>query len=208
MVKHFVYVTTDISTGKFYIGKHNSTNEHDSYVGSGVWVKNCKKSGIKLTKTIVANCQSENDAYKFEKTLVFALRKKYPNLCMNFADGGRGSIASTMVGRPAPMLGKKHNDETKHKIAEWGKINKVKEKHHFFGKFHSETSKQKMSLSHKKIAHLKGKKVLCKDKNIVFNSLADAARFANGNEDSRHNIRSCCNGKTKTAYGHKWQFVY
>lgn len=208
MVQYLVYMTTDVNTGKFYIGKHNSHKQNDSYVGSGVWVKKCKKSGVNLVKSIAAKCQSENEAYKFEKTLVSACKKQYPNLCMNFADGGRGSIASNMVGRNPPMLGKKHKEESKRKIGKWSKENKSGKKHHMYGKKHSDLAKLKMSQSHKNIAHLRGKKVLCKNNGIIFNTLVEAAIFVNNNPNSRSNIRNCCNGKTKQSYGYQWQFVY
>ena len=94
MVGHFVYVTTDHESGKFYIGKHTTKNQNDSYVGSGVWIQNCKKAGIKLQKQIIAKCQSEDDAYAFEEKMVAAFRKKYPKLCMNFVDGGKGCFGA------------------------------------------------------------------------------------------------------------------
>ena len=38
----------------------------------------------------------------------------------------------------------------------------------------------------------------------VFDSLADAERMGGYNHA---NISKCCNGKSKTAYGYKWEFV-
>lgn len=207
MVGHFVYVTTDHESGKFYIGKHTTKNQNDSYVGSGVWVQNCKKAGVKLQKQIIAKCQSEDDAYAFEEKMVAAFRKKYPKLCMNFVDGGKGSIRQNMIGRKSGMLGKKHSEETLKKLSELGKVNRVGEKHHMYGKKHSEQSKKKMSESHKRIAHLRGRKVLCVESGVIYKSLAEAAMTVSGNVNSRNNIRSCCQGKIKSSCGYTWAFI-
>lgn len=45
------------------------------------------------------------------------------------------------------------------------------------------------------------KKVYCKELNITFSSLAEAAKFVNGSAD---NISDCCNGRRKkgVAYGY------
>ena len=50
------------------------------------------------------------------------------------------------------------------------------------------------------------KKVCCKELNITFSSLAEAAKFVNGSVD---NISDCCNGRRKkgVAYGYHWSFI-
>ncbi len=204
---HTVYITTNVSSGKFYIGKHSKRKPFDSYVGSGVWVNKCKKSGIELKCDVVAVCQTEKDAYDFENTLVRASKSQYPKLCMNFMDGGVGYSVGHNKGGPGPMLGKKHSEETKRKIGLKSKQHKRKELHHFWGKKLPEDVKKKMSESHKKIAHLRGKKVLCIEKNMVFDSLTDAAMFAANDKRARNNIRLCCNGKIRYAYGYTWELI-
>lgn len=50
------------------------------------------------------------------------------------------------------------------------------------------------------------KAVICIDLGIVFNSMAEAARYININA-SASLISRCCKGKRKTAYGYKWTYV-
>lgn len=49
-----------------------------------------------------------------------------------------------------------------------------------------------------------GQKVKCIEKNIIFNSLKDAAKWCNGCWSV---ISACVRGKTKTAYGYRWQKI-
>lgn len=204
---HTVYITTNETNGKFYIGKHSTSKKNDYYKGSGVWVKNCKKANIPLKTVIVANCQSAKDAYDFERTLVKASKQQHPTLCMNFAEGGVGYTKEQRAKMPSYMLGKKHTQEAKEKIAEWGRINKSGSKHHMYGKKHTEETKKQMSESHRKIGHLRGTKVKCITNGLIFNSLADAGRFVNGDPRSRSNIRRCCDGLVDKVYGLKWSYI-
>lgn len=204
---HTVYITTNPANNKFYIGKHSTSKIKDYYKGSGVWVKKCKKAKIQLKTVIVASCQSSKDAYDFERVLVKASKEQYPDLCMNFSDGGIGFSSEERAKMPSYMLGKKHTKSAKNKIAEWGKKNKAGEKHHMYGKNHTENTKKQMSESHKKISHLRGKKVKCITTGQVFNTLADAGRFVNGNPNSRNNIRKCCDGLINKIYGLEWSYI-
>jgi hypothetical protein len=203
---HGVYITTNPESGKFYIGKHNFKGKNDYYKGSGVWVKKCKAAKLKLETQVIALCQTEKDAYDFERVLVRAFKAKYADLCMNFSEGGVGFVSGHNAGKPSTMRGKKHTEEAKQKIGLWGKKHKAGEKHHMYGKNHTDATRQKMSESHRKSGHLRGKKVKCIETNQVFLSLADAARFACGYVDGRNNIRKCCNGKMPYAYGFTWSY--
>lgn len=206
-MEHIVYISSDLSSGKFYIGKHTKV-KNDSYVGSGVWVKNCKKAGIKLKFDVVAKCQTEKDAYDFEHKLVVSCKKQYPNLCMNFSDGGVGFYKGQNIGRKSPMFGKKHSESSKAQIGLWAKQNKAGTKHHMYGKSHSEETKAKMSKSHYSDKFKKGKAVLCIETGVVYPCLADASRAVSKSADGRNNIRKYCQGKTQNKiYGYTWKFV-
>lgn len=89
-MQHTVYITTNLADNRFYIGKHSRVAP-DSYKGSGKWIYDCEKGGVKLQCDVIAVCQTEEDAYKFERTLITAAKKKYGKRCMNFNDGGKGN---------------------------------------------------------------------------------------------------------------------
>ena len=38
-MKHFIYRTTNLLNGKFYVGRHSTTNMNDGYFGSGIVLK-------------------------------------------------------------------------------------------------------------------------------------------------------------------------
>lgn len=204
-MQHTVYITTNLADGKFYIGKHSRVAP-DSYKGSGVWVHKCKKSNQPLQCDIIAVCQTEKDAYKFEYEMVKAAREQYPKLCMNFMEGGRGYPAGHNKGKPSGMLGKKHSEETKQRIAESGK-KRTGKNHHLYGKKLTLETRKKMSESHLAKSHLRGKKVLCIETGIVYGSLAEAARAVSKDSHGRNNIRKSCLGKFGKIYGYTWKFI-
>lgn len=92
-MEHTVYITTNLADGKFYIGKHSRVGP-DSYKGSGKWVADCLKGNAALVCDVVAICQTEDDAYKFERTLITAAKRQYGKKCMNFNDGGKGNTTA------------------------------------------------------------------------------------------------------------------
>ena len=127
---------------------------------------------------------------------------------MNISDGGVGfstSYPSVRTGELAPMYGKKHTEEVKKQIAKTMSY-RAGENHHMYGKNHDEDTRKKMSESHLKIGHLRGKKVKCLTNNVVYGSLAEAARNVAINSKARNNIRVAIK-KNSVAYGHKWSFI-
>lgn len=66
-----VYKITNQINQKFYIGVHKTSNPHDSYMGSGVAIKNAiKKHGIEsFKKEILVITESKEEAYDREREL-------------------------------------------------------------------------------------------------------------------------------------------
>lgn len=116
-MQHTVYITTNLADGKFYIGKHSRVAP-DSYKGSGKWIYDCEKAGTELKCDLVAICQTEEDAYKFERILITAAKKQYGKLCMNFNDGGKGNATANEL-----------NAELREKIRKTLKGRKLPEEH-------------------------------------------------------------------------------
>jgi len=88
---HFIYKTTHIN-GKYYIGRHSTTNLEDGYLGSGKWVSQIKKKD-KLVREIIEFVNS------FEELLIKEdeyLAEHYgkPN-CMNMSNKSTGAATGS-----------------------------------------------------------------------------------------------------------------
>lgn len=93
---YFVYKTIDLSSGKFYIGKHSTRDVNDGYAGSGNWVVHCKRLKRPLVTGVVEFFSSEKEAFEFEKKLILKAKGEFGKTCMNLADGGWGQTSEAM----------------------------------------------------------------------------------------------------------------
>ena len=69
---YIIYKITNLLNGKYYIGRHATKNINDSYMGSGIGIKNAiKKYGIEnFTKEIIATANSPAELWDLEKEIV------------------------------------------------------------------------------------------------------------------------------------------
>jgi len=90
MEKYIIYKTTNIKTGKYYIGAHTTNKLDDGYLGSGAVLKKAiKKYGKKcFIRETIAECQTKDEMYLMEKKLL----DKFLGdpLCYNIKPGGVG----------------------------------------------------------------------------------------------------------------------
>lgn len=83
------------------------------------------------------------------------------------------------------------------------------EKHHMYGKHHTEESKRKMSEKLKGVTRPKRRKAifqLDKETNNIIKEWTGAKEAAKELGISQGHITNCCQGKRKTAYGFKWRY--
>ena len=114
---HIIYKTTNKVNGKIYIGKHQTQNLDDGYMGSGKLIKeSIKKYGIEnFEKEILFQFDNESDMNAKEAELVtekFVNEKTNYNLCPG-GNGGFGYINKSGINK---FKGKTHTEETKSKI--------------------------------------------------------------------------------------------
>ena len=179
------------------------------YKGSGtVWKRHLKKHGNDVSTGIMGvyydRQRCVEAALEFSRTHNIVASKEWANLVEENAEtGAQGGDKHPMFGRPHPQKG---ITTSKLKGRYVGALNPM------FGKPSPMRGKNNVgaSLAHKGRARPEGggKKphAVIGTKNgitVEFNSVADAARFINGNRASVH---KCCTGKQKTGGGYAWKY--
>ena len=153
---HFIYKTTNLISGKYYIGMHSTDNLDDGYMGSGNRLRLAiRKHGKEYFKCeILEFCVNRVELHKREEEIV-NLNEISKIKCMNLKVGGEGGWFIDI-----------HNKSYKEKLINdsefFDKISKqrseITKKTHlegklrydtFKGKQHSDDTKKKMSESSK-----------------------------------------------------------
>lgn len=123
-----IYKITNNINGKYYIGKHQTRNLNDTYMGSGKGLKRAiQKYGIEnFTKEILFIFSNEQEMNDKEKELVIISEETY-----NMTAGGHGGFdyirrngLCHQSGTKHPMWGKRHSEETK---KHWSVLRKGKQ---------------------------------------------------------------------------------
>lgn len=152
--KYFVYATTNLISGKKYIGFHSTENIEDGYLGSGIaLLDSFKKYGKDKFKREILEFINENENHlDYEEKWIQKLNTLAPNGYNISPKGGLGvkgslsedskrKISKSNKGKQS-WLGKSHTEEAKRKISK--STNVSGELNPFYGKKHSEESLQKI----------------------------------------------------------------
>lgn len=160
---HFIYKTTNLINGKYYIGMHSTDDLNDGYIGSGkILRRSIAKYGIKNFKfQILEQLPSRKLLKKREEELVNEEQIKNL-LCMNLQLGGGGGFIDENHAK------KCHEGSSKYQKKKWknkeyrNKIvsllpERIKRTHkagklkydNFKGKKHTKKTRERMSASKK-----------------------------------------------------------
>lgn len=154
-MNYTVYQITNLLDGKIYIGKHQTNNLDDGYMGSGkMLVRAIKKHGLEnFKKEILFRFAAEEEMNQKEAELVteeFVKRTDTYNLCVG-GKGGFGYINNDpAIRRTDGMLGKTHSPKTRARLAITSKGNQhgsgfpSTALYGMLGKKHKEETKEKM----------------------------------------------------------------
>ena len=131
---HFVYQTTNVLTGRRYVGKHSTDDINDGYLGSGnaLLAAIHKYGSENFSREILSFHSTEEEAYRAEAKIVtqeFVDNRGTYNLLV----GGNGRQA----GVPLPQI-------VKSRISRSCKDFYVKHPHHSSGTMHSDSTKMKI----------------------------------------------------------------
>jgi len=150
-----IYKITHVPSGKFYVGRHVTTDLDDGYMGSGKYIKNAiEKYGPKnFKKEYLYVFYDEYFMFLHEEAIVteeFCKRKDTYNIAPGGFGGGWTYINSNL---PNGMHGKRHSSSTKKMISERSGKSTPGFKGtqlNWTGRKHSEETKRKMSETLKK----------------------------------------------------------
>ena len=145
---HYLYRTTCLITGRYYIGMHSTNNLEDGYMGSGKRLRySLRKHGINNhKKEILEFFESRDLLIEAEKNAITE-EMLVDRDCMNLAEGGNSGFDYIKYLR-------KKNPEYD-KLWKEMQSNKLKKAHNlglinyntFEGKHHTEETKEKMRKS-------------------------------------------------------------
>lgn len=113
-MKYTIYKITNKVNGKIYVGKHQTKDPNDNYMGSGKLLRRAQtKYGIEnFTKEILYVFDTEEHMNAKERELVteeFCLREDTYNICV----GGQGGFSYINANGLGGTLGMKQNENTK-----------------------------------------------------------------------------------------------
>lgn len=156
-----IYKTTNIINGKFYIGKHQTKDLNDGYMGSGKILQRAinKYGKENFVTEILHVCKSEKHMNTLEKILVVPDKEINYNLC----DGGKGGFSYIRKNRlhfdlngklPKEQMFEARSKGGRTTIerygSRWTENFVMSARTSFKGKQHTEESKKKIGLKNSK----------------------------------------------------------
>lgn len=159
-MRYTIYQTTNKINGKIYIGKHQTENLNDSYLGSGIALRNAiKKYGVEhFEKIILFNFDTEQEMNDKERELIteeFVKRKDTYNKGVGGEGGphfkGKKHSVESIKKRTESRKGFKLSTEARQKISEANRRRIVSEEtkrkiaEKAKGRKHSNETKKKLS---------------------------------------------------------------
>jgi len=220
-----VYKITNIKNNKFYIGSTTNlylrknahwcclkNNKHENQYIQNSWNKCGEKFFV---FEIVLLCSKETLLEEEQKIL-----EKYfdnQNMCYNISPTAQNCLgvkhsdttkkerSKTMLGPKNHFYGKVHSQETKNKISVLNRGKLSGKRNPMFGK----TGEKHPSYGMRGIKHHASKKIIQIDPRTnhtvnVYESMREAERVTN---ISHVTIGRCCNGKLKTSGGFVWKYT-
>jgi hypothetical protein len=136
---HFIYRTTNLRNGKFYIGMHSTNNLKDGYLGSGSNLrKSIRKYGAEnFELEIMEWCENREVLAKREKEII---TEEYLNdkNCYNIKPGGLGGFNNTQhqfkCSQAAGLIhGKKMKNDEEYRTNHTRKISEANKRRYLRG---------------------------------------------------------------------------
>lgn len=188
---NFVYLTTNLVSGKQYVGDHSTDNLDDQYLGSGVYIRHAIRNSSKdnFKREIIQFFDTKEEAFISQEKYIKEYDTLFPNgYNVNYRGGSvpvncllstKEKISESMkgknVGKTTWMKGRKHSNKSKEKMKINHKSSGMLNKHHTIeakqkisknSRSKDPIIRKKMSESHKGISPIR-------DNTIYSNIIAD-----------------------------------
>lgn len=97
---HYIYKTTNLLSGRYYIGMHSTDNLDDGYMGSGKRVKaSIKKHGVTNHKFEILEFFNSREELALREEELVTMKEVINKECMNLKVGGTGGWPPTAKQR-------------------------------------------------------------------------------------------------------------
>ena len=101
---HFIYKTTNLLSGRYYIGMHSTDNLEDGYLGSGTYLKrSINKHGKENHSIEILEFLNSREELAAREKEIVSLQEIANKECMNLKVGGEGgfTVEQAKKGRQA-----------------------------------------------------------------------------------------------------------
>ena len=151
---HYIYKTTNILSGRYYVGMHSTNDLNDGYIGSGTYLKrSINKYGIKNHKFEILEFFDSREKLALKEKELVTLQEIAKEKCMNLKVGGLGGFPPNAKDAFREKL--KDPEYRKEFIKKTGASETLKKLHRegrvkydtFRGKKHTEETKKKIGLA-------------------------------------------------------------
>ncbi len=134
MKYYFVYKTTNLISGKYYIGAHSTENINDRYLGSGKVLKRAirKYGRNNFSREILYFCDSIEDLYIKEVEII---NEHIDNdMCYNQKNGGIGGweYVNSVINNTGTNNIMNRDHDAKHRCIANAKVTRSKNKEYYY----------------------------------------------------------------------------
>ena len=104
---HFLYKTTNLVDGRYYVGMHSTDDLDDGYIGSGKFLKrSIRKYGVENHKFEILKFFNSRSELAAEERKLVTMQGVLNRDCMNAKVGGEGGFPPTAKQRFTERLKK------------------------------------------------------------------------------------------------------
>lgn len=111
---HFIYKTTNLLSGRYYIGMHSTDNLEDGYLGSGIYLKrSINKHGKENHSIEILEFLNSREELAAREREIISLQEIAKKECMNLKVGGEGGFTLEQTKNGGKLSGAKHASRMK-----------------------------------------------------------------------------------------------